>query len=712
VEQQNDIDFLVKGGLKMNEPDPSVGAFAFADGPPFDVEGFLGVLRTSIPAHRDEAKAYLRAMLDDLEQPSQRIREYVESGEWDCTTFVVLHKLTASEISRLCCAAIGARGGDGGVRFCGNAALEKDGCCAIGAHNLDSRVTGLGPGYYLIPLTTSRVSLREGIGPRLGIYSTPVLSLGGLIDEAVENAFFDLVTPFSLTLGQFKFVIASIEEYRRRAEVARGVRALPLGQVEVTEQQRTTDSLGPSDYDALTDLRTRMEAVEGMSTKPPPQPPVEAGPRVDDPRSFRTDPSFVELQEVVDSLSQDRQEVMDHVSSLSHQTLDLHSKALESEYRMRELTARIDQVQEQARSSQKSCGEALEIAERAVMAAEANRFAAPVPGQRVNDLTVPLTKVKERLSRLEVEMLEPTGRLQRLADATLELEQKIDFGGVKYGEYQFRSTTAFVRWVEGNSPRDQLDYGLFLDAFSLLHALHTGTVTMAKALQTERAIQNVKYHSRLEAKVSTSYDTTYPDIFGSGDGQETFGMAIPTHEKWFNPATQLGLSKTITTNAASTQTSVKAAIMLQLGPGPLRELAKTMLEDSREFIYQLVKFVNDFYAEMSEAQSMTSAEAWLLTRTLLQEVLMKIRETRNEVELSREEQPLLHIWGALKAHVVMARFNANGIRNDPALTGALVRFILKRKTDVDGMESVSNKIRTLENKVRQAETELRRKADK
>jgi hypothetical protein len=42
--------------------------------------------------------------------------------------------------------------------------------------------------------------------------------------------------------------------------------------------------------------------------------------------------------------------------------------------------------------------------------------------------------------------------------------------------------------------------------------------------------------------------------------------------------------------------------------------------------------------------------------------------------------------------VSMARYKAKHIRNDSTLSGILVRFILKRKTDVDGTESVSRRM--------------------
>jgi hypothetical protein len=189
-------------------------------------------------------------------------------------------------------------------------------------------------------------------------------------------------------------------------------------------------------------------------------------------------------------------------------------------------------------------------------------------------------------------------------------------------------------------------------------------------------------------------------------------MAISTYEKWFNPGTQLGLSTTIMAESTSTKRSVEMSINRQLGAGSARDMAKMMLDDSREFVYELVQFVNEFYAEMSQAPSMSLAEAWLLTRNLLQEILMEIRDTRNEVMHSRGNEPLLHIWGALKAHVVMTRYRSKGIRNDPSLSAILVRFILKRKTDLEGMEAIGGKIKSLESKARVLEVELKRKVDK
>ena len=127
----------------------------------------------------------------------------------------------------------------------------------------------------------------------------------------------------------------------------------------------------------------------------------------------------------------------------------------------------------------------------------------------------------------------------------------------------------------------------------------------------------------------------------------------------------------------------------------LLNLARTMLMTTRSFVLDLTRFVDDFYNEMNLAASMSETEAWVLTRTLLAEILKEIRKARGTVEHSRVKEPLLTIWGALKAHTVMKRYVEKEFRDDPALAGILNRYLIKRKTDLDGLDGLKTKLNLL-----------------
>jgi hypothetical protein len=56
---------------------------------------------------------------------------------------------------------------------------------------------------------------------------------------------------------------------------------------------------------------------------------------------------------------------------------------------------------------------------------------------------------------------------------------------------------------------------------------------MANILGQEHAINKAGYHNEMSARVSTSYKTAYPDVFGvSTSGGSKFDHALKTYSDW------------------------------------------------------------------------------------------------------------------------------------------------------------------------------------
>jgi hypothetical protein len=295
-------------------------------------------------------------------------------------------------------------------------------------------------------------------------------------------------------------------------------------------------------------------------------------------------------------------------------------------------------------------------------------------------------------------------------------------GGVEFEDLHFGSPNEFLQWAKRHHP-GPLDYGLFVDGFSLLHGLNPGNVSQAEALKAEHDTKKVKYPSELAARVSTAFRTNFPDTFGTGGDPsgKSFGSAMSTHDKWHDPNLGTGLVVTIRERIVSEATAIANSINQELRDMPeLLNLARTMLMTTRSFVLDLTRFVDDFYNEMNLAASMSETEAWVLTRTLLAEILKEIRKARGTVEHSRVKEPLLTIWGALKAHTVMKRYVEKEFRDDPALAGILNRYLIKRKTDLDGLDGLKTKLNllttrltTLDSSFKSFQTEIcKKKPDK
>jgi hypothetical protein len=59
----------------------------------------------------------------------------------------------------------------------------------------------------------------------------------------------------------------------------------------------------------------------------------------------------------------------------------------------------------------------------------------------------------------------------------------------------------------------------------------------------------------------------------------------------------------------------------------------------------------------------------------------------------------MHVWGCLKGHEAMQEFMDLTFRDHPSLAGIQTRFVLKRKTDLDGLDKVTTKLSTAEAKI-------------
>jgi hypothetical protein len=92
---------------------------------------------------------------------------------------------------------------------------------------------------------------------------------------------------------------------------------------------------------------------------------------------------------------------------------------------------------------------------------------------------------------------------------------------------------------------------------------------------------------------------------------------------------------------------------------------------------------------------------------IMGELFRELSLARGTVKYLCEDSPSFYIWGALRAHAIMARFSDHSFHDDPALAGILVRFMLKRRNDIDGTEKLSQRIATLDGRVTAQNADIR-----
>ena len=325
--------------------------------------------------------------------------------------------------------------------------------------------------------------------------------------------------------------------------------------------------------------------------------------------------------------------------------------------------------------------------------------------------TVELEDLQAQIQDLDNTVNSPTGQFQALVTMVDKLENRMDMGGVQFGDFQFGCMSDMLIFLSTRSK--DIDFGLFTDAFSCLHAMDVGTVDHDTALTSVYVITKSAYANNAQARISTSYRTAYPDIFGASDERSgTFGPAMSTYEKWNDRSVGGGIIVSIRESMKEQHHQTNLSITQGITNREIRDLAKQMLDRTKEFVLDMCHFVEDFYAEMAASNAIPGEEAWSLTCSLLFEIFRDIRKARSVVKMVKETQPLFHIWGALRTHEVMERFTSNQFRDDPALTGILVRHIVQRKNNLDGTAQLTRKLAITDGKVATLQADVRKKADK
>jgi hypothetical protein len=196
-------------------------------------------------------------------------------------------------------------------------------------------------------------------------------------------------------------------------------------------------------------------------------------------------------------------------------------------------------------------------------------------------------------------MYDPTGRVEQLQAQIKSLDSKLDMGGVVFEEHTFRSFSEFQNWVQPFLGGQSLDYGLFHDAFTILHGNTVGTKGMEKAVDEAQKLQKANYPSRLAARVATSYQSETPDVFGPGKDDGGFGTKMATYACWDDPKKTGGMAHNIKTMLGKDSVSITQKINMKL-TGDLGQLARAMLQAAKIFVNELVTFCSVFVCRVEQ----------------------------------------------------------------------------------------------------------------
>jgi hypothetical protein len=146
----------------------------------------------AVPASRELAIGMLRSQVPATGQPTPRAQEYIDNGEWDSNVLLVLSFVPLES----CTGRVGTVTEGDTARFCG----LRPGSCSSRAHM--ASVWSLFRLGWFIPGGTHKGA---------GVFRAPSLpraEQGGPITSTIAKSLRDPTDPFSLSVGQWKFVIS------------------------------------------------------------------------------------------------------------------------------------------------------------------------------------------------------------------------------------------------------------------------------------------------------------------------------------------------------------------------------------------------------------------------------------------------------------------------------------------------------------------------
>jgi outer membrane murein-binding lipoprotein Lpp len=318
-------------------------------------------------------------------------------------------------------------------------------------------------------------------------------------------------------------------------------------------------------------------------------------------------------------------------------------------------------------------------------------------------------KFFKRLSSMETIVLGPESRLEKLHREISLVKSRTAGQGVQVGRFAF-STYSEMKVFVANAMNN--NYGLCLDAVSLLHSIGSPNVDPVQAVATETTRLRAKYGSQLEMKVATSFKTSFPAVMfrhstgvriSAAVAEGCLGPGMSSIEKWDARDGVSGTKFIIENGVRRMEDSIPFEIHESLD-GDGADLALHCFLQSATSVHHLIMFIDTFFLEMSNAAGFKPKEAWSLVTAVVVKVFSDLRDARAISQDSRDAAGL--IWGTLQAHMVMKRFLKNNFKRDPGLNAVLIEFILKRKqTDATAMLGGVN-VKNLEAQVKRIERDV------
>jgi uncharacterized protein YneF (UPF0154 family) len=232
-------------------------------------------------------------------------------------------------------------------------------------------------------------------------------------------------------------------------------------------------------------------------------------------------------------------------------------------------------------------------------------------------------------------------------------------------------------------------------------------------MKSKKASKDVDRASELEASIVASFSTVLPSIL-VGNKKETLGGAYEcliscakSYDVWHpvGPQGSSGLRVRIRDGSKLVTARLKSLRDTLTSNGDVRELATLLASDSLSFVNELIEFVETQYRELTDLSSFSSTDSWSLIIDCLSHIFVELHQARSTVLDSGAHRAGLYLWGFIKAWIIQERYRRNEFKDDPSLTGLLVRRLMVHngeetlRKQLDGIASNAQQLDKLTDKV-------------
>jgi uncharacterized protein YneF (UPF0154 family) len=143
----------------------------------------------------------------------------------------------------------------------------------------------------------------------------------------------------------------------------------------------------------------------------------------------------------------------------------------------------------------------------------------------------------------------------------------------------------------------------------------------------------------------------------------------------------------------------------------LTVLSAGLLTDSKLFLVELVRYVNDQNHELLKGSAYSAAQVWAMQLECLATIFKELAAVRASAESSGQQHAGYYVWAMLRAWEIQQRYRKNKFKDDPALTGIMVRRIVVQGGDggfMAKLKQIGIAIKALEQKSGNQAGEIRK----